>query len=181
MTDGSGNAPSVEMLPGSYAFAMTYNGTREQVNGVGVSGSSSTVPFQTTAVTAQLVDHTGTAGLAGGSASYYAAGWHAIGVTDGSGNAPSVEMLPGSYAFAMTYNGTREQVNGVGVSGSSSTVTFQTTQVVSSSGSAGSYYASGWRPFTSPGELLPGTYTFHFTDGTANTPYAVSGTTTTIH
>ena len=70
----SGGQVHVEMLPGSYAFAMTYNGTREQVNGVGVSGSSSTVTFQTTAATAQLVDHTGTAGLAGGSASYYAPG-----------------------------------------------------------------------------------------------------------
>ncbi len=47
---------------------------------------------------------------ANGGASYYASGWHAI--TTLNTNNPSIvqtEMLPGTYSFALTYNGTHDQ------------------------------------------------------------------------
>ena len=78
----------------------------------------------------------------------------------------------------MTYKRTRQQQNGINVAGGS--VVFQTTQVISDAGTATGYYAGGWQPFTSGAELLPGTYTFKFSD-IANTAYAVSGTDTHIH
>ena len=69
------------MLPGSYSFAMTYNGTREQQNHVTVTGASSTGDvFKTTDVTVQLEDPSGASGSSAvAGASYYASGWHAIG------------------------------------------------------------------------------------------------------
>ncbi len=167
------------MLPGSYSFAMVYNGTREQKNGVAISGSSTTVTFQTTGVTVELQDSSG-ALIDTGSASYYAKGWKTIG--DTSGGTVDVEMLPGSYSFAMVYLGTREQKNSVAISGSSTTVTFQTGEVNSVSETATSYYAKGWKTFTNGMELLPGSYTFHFSDGFPNTKYdLVSGIVNDIH
>ncbi len=156
----SGGQVDVQMLPGSYSFAMTFNGTREQFNGVAISGPSTDVVFQTTNVVVKLEDSTGTP-LDTGTASYYAGGWHLIGAT--SGGQVDVQMLPGSYSFAMTINGTRGQLNGQSVSGTTSTVTFQTGEV--DSATATNYYASGWKPFTSGVQLLPGSYTFSFTSG----------------
>ena len=117
--DTVGGQVDVQMLPGSYSFAMVYNGTRQQLNGVAVSGTSTTVTFQTTDV-AQLLD---TALARYGTASYYAGGWHTVGGT------VDVEMLPGAPASRWS-RGTRQQLNGVAVSGTSTTVTFQTTDVV---------------------------------------------------
>ncbi len=175
----SGGTTTVEMLPGSYSFAMTFNGTRQQLNGQVVSGPSSTVTFQTTAVTVEL-RNSGGALIDTGNASYYAAGWQTIGNT--SNGATTVEMLPGSYSFAMTYLGTRHQLNGQVISGNTDTVTFQTGSVHSLSGTATSYYAGGWRPFTQDMELLPGSYTFDFSDATPNTVIPLSaGVVNNIH
>ncbi len=166
------------MLPGSYSFAMTYNGTRQQLNSQAVSVNSTTVTFQTSDVAVNLIDSSG-APLDTGTASYYASGWHTIG--DTSNGVTHVQMLPGSYSFAMTYLGTRGQLNSQPVSGTSSSVTFQTGAVHSDAGTATSYYASGWKPFTQDMQLLPGTYTFSFSD-TANASYQVSaGVVTSIH
>ncbi|MCB9484621.1 MAG: hypothetical protein H6676_00825 [Thermoflexaceae bacterium] len=170
----TGGVANVEMLPGSYSFAMTYQGTRQQQNSVNIM-TTNPVVFQTIDVAVELQDHSGSA-LDTGTASYYAGGWHTIGVT--SGGVVHVEMLPGSYSFAMTYKGTRAQQNSVNIAGGS--VIFKTTQVISDAGTATGYYAGGWQPFTSGAELLPGTYTFKFSD-IANTAYAVSGTDTHIH
>ena len=172
--DTAGGVIDVEMLPGSYSFAMTYNGTRQQINRQAVSGASTVVPFQTTGVAVNLIDSSGAPLDPGGTASYYASGWHTIGNT--SGGVIDVEMLPGSYSFAMTYLGTRGQLNSQAVSGTSSSVTFQTGSVHSDAGSATSYYASGWKPFTQDMQLLPGTYTFSFSD-TGNASYSVAPAT----
>lgn len=174
----SGQA-SVQMLPGSYAFAMTYNGTRNQQNGVPITLPATTVTFSTVDVAVRLIDSNGDP-LDTGSASYYANGWRTIGTT--SGGAVHVQMLPGNYSFAMTYLGGRSQQNGVAVSGTTSDVTFQTGTVTSTSGAATSYYASGWKPFTNGMELLGGNYTFAFNDTTPNTLVTiVGGQANTIH
>ncbi len=116
-----------------------------------------------------------------GSASYYAGGWHAI--TTLNVNNPAIvtaEMLPGTYSFAVTYNGTHDQKtatvgqpNANNPAGNVQSVYFHTGQVISTSNTATSYYAGGWQPFTSGDELLPGTYTFHFSDGTSNTAVTI--------
>ncbi|MCC6959675.1 MAG: carboxypeptidase regulatory-like domain-containing protein [Dehalococcoidia bacterium] len=179
--DTSRGVATVEMLPGSYSFAMTFNGTRQQLNGQVVSGPSSTVTFQTTAVTVEL-RNSSDALIDTGSASYYASGWHTIDNT--SGGTVVVQMLPGSYSFAMTYLGTRHQLNGQVISGNTDTVTFQTGSVHSGTNTAVSYYASGWRPFTQDMELLPGSYTFDFSDATPNAVIPLSagaGVVNNIH
>ena len=166
-TDVSGQAQQ-EMLPGAYAFAMVYNGERNQFS-QDISANQNVV-FQTVLATIKLEDHNGNP-LDTGNVSYYAGGWHTIG--DTSGGQIQTEMLPGSYSFAMTYLGTRQQLNGQDVA---NPVVFQTGQVQSTSGNATSYYAGGWKPFTQDMELLPGTYAFSFT-GHPQTSYAVTGGT----
>lgn len=169
--DTQGGVVTANLLPGSYSFAMVYNGTREQKNSVAISGSATTVTFNTTNVTVQLRDSSG-APLDTGTASYYAGSWRTIGNTV-NGDV-SVEMLPGSYSFAMTYLGTRQQLNSQSIDGAESTVTFQTGKVVSDSGTATKYYAGRWLPFTDGMELLPGTYTFSFS-GAPNKSFALLG------
>lgn len=146
---------SIELLPGTYAFAMTYAGSREQFSQNVATDPS--VLFQTTDVTVSLRDHTGAA-LDTGTASYYAGGWHTIGAT--SGGDTSQELLPGTYSFAMTYLGTRNQFSQD--IGANPDVVFTTGSVQSTSGNATAYYASGWQPFTQGMELLSGNYTFSF-------------------
>ncbi|MEO6044680.1 MAG: hypothetical protein ABIQ47_12260, partial [Tepidiformaceae bacterium] len=166
----SGQAPLVEMLPGSYSFAMVYNGTRQQLDGQNIAANP-TVTFQTKLVTVALQDHLGMP-LDTGSASYYAGSWRTIGTT--TGGQIQVEMLPGSYSFAMVYLGTRQQLDGQNI-GVNSTVTFKTGQVHSSSGTATSYYAGSWRPFTQDMELLAGTLTFGFSGGHSNVSQVITG------
>lgn len=141
--------------------------------------SNSVYTFQTALVTIELRDSSN--GLIDtGSASYCAAGWRSLGST--SDGEVAAQMLGGNYSFAMVYEGTREQRNSVAIAGATTTVTFETVSVISDSGTATSYYAGGWRSFTSGDELLPGAYTFHFSDGTPNTKYTLDrGTVKHIH
>jgi hypothetical protein len=54
--------------------------------------------------------------------------------------------------------------------------------VHSDSATCTQYYAGGWRTFTQDMQLLPATYTFHFSDGTPDKAQAViAGGTTQVH
>ena len=170
-TTGS-NGVACAMFPGTLgntAVAMAYNGSRQQITQY--QPTNSVYTFGAADVTVKLEDASGNP-LDTGTASYYAGGWHTIGNT--SGGAVDVQLLPGSYSFAMTYNGTREQFNNVAVSGTATTVTFQTGSVLSTTGTATAYYAGGWVLFSQGAQLLPGTYTFGFNDGTPNTAYTIT-------
>ncbi|TWP38592.1 hypothetical protein [Leekyejoonella antrihumi] len=105
---------------------------------------------------------------AGGTVSYYADGrWQGLG-TAGSTRTVTTDIAPGTYSFAMTYNGTRQQLNKQTVSATgASTMAFKTDLVnVELQGSdsnghvgqildlpgngAASYYADGWQTVTTP-------------------------------
>ncbi len=108
-----------EMLPGTYSFALTYNGTHDQKSYTVIepnpnnhANALQTVYFHTMLVNVWLQAHNGSILSIpnNGSASYYAGGWHAI--TTLNVNNPAMvtaEMLPGTYSFAVTYNGTHDQ------------------------------------------------------------------------
>lgn len=164
---------SKELLPGSYTFAMTYEGTRlqkEQNTSV-----NAVVVFQTVNVKVQLKDSQGNP-LSGGSASYYADSWRTV--STAVYGEISKELLPGSYTFAMTYEGTRMQkeqdtsVNAIVVFQTANvTVQLKDSQGNPLDGGQVSYYAGSWRTLgtTSGGktskELLPGSYTFSIAYG----------------
>ncbi|UKS29505.1 DUF4962 domain-containing protein [Paenibacillus sp. HWE-109] len=169
----SGGEISKELLPGSYTFDMTYEGTHKEK--VQNTEADAVIVFQTVKVKLQLKDSQGNP-LDVGSASYYAGSWRAIGTTN-SGEI-NKELLPGSYTFNMTYEGTHnEKVQNIGTD---PLVVFQTINVKvqlkdsqgnSMGGGIVSYYAGSWRPFgtTNNGEinkeLLSGSYTFSVTYG----------------
>jgi hypothetical protein len=171
----SGGEISKELLPGSYTFAMTYEGTyKEKVQNTGTDkGTDAAVVFNTVNVKVQLNNSQGNL-IDSGTVKYYAGNWRTIGNT--SGGEISKELLPGSYTFAMTYEGTcNEKVQNTGTD---AVVVFNTVNVnVQLKNSQGNpidsgtvkYYAGSWRTIgnTSGGEiskeLLPGSYTFGMT------------------
>lgn len=168
--DGTGNHISVGMV---------YNGTRTQIG----PGQAGVYAFQTEEVTVELRDSANSLIADGGHASYYAGGWHDLGPV--AGGATTVQMLPGSYSFAMTYQGTTEQQSHVSIPDTGpTTVSFQTGPVHSGTGAATSYYAAGWRTFVQDMELLPrSSVPFAFSDGTPQTSFDIlgNGATTSIH
>jgi hypothetical protein len=116
ITSENANNPAItqtQLPPGTYSFAMVYNGTRDQKTvTIGSASSAQTVYFHAALVNVELQSHNnGILDIPGnGSASYYAGGWHPI--TTENVNNPSMvqaEMLPGTYSFAVVYNGTRDQ------------------------------------------------------------------------
>jgi hypothetical protein len=128
-------------------------------------------------------------GLSGAVVEYYSGGWKPFGTT-GSDGTVSMALPPGPYIFRITYAGaSEEKTQNVATD---PIVVFQTVQVHSDSGKCTSYFpvatvptryhALGWQTFTQDMELLPGTYMFRFSDGTANTSYTlVVGAVKHIH
>ena len=171
----SGGQVSKELLPASYTFSMNYGFARQEKSQN--VATNPTAVFQSTQVTVQLKDSTGTL-MDTGTVQYYSRGWRDIGST--SGGQVSKELLPASYTFSMNYGFARqEKSQNVATD---STVVFQTGQVHSDSGNCTHYYAAGWRVFTQDMEVLPVTYTFRFNDGTADSSYTIiTGIVNHIH
>jgi hypothetical protein len=154
------------------------------------AGNSKSGSFRVTvpAVTVKLLDSKGN-GLTGGVVQYYSGGWKSFGTT-GSDGTVSMALSPGTYIFRISYaGGSQEKSQDVA---SDPNVVFQTVQVHSDSGKCTSYIqvakvptrytGAGWQTFSQDMELLPGTYMFRFSDGTANTSYTlVVGAVMHIH
>ncbi len=177
--DGStnGGQVSMELLPGTYPFRLTYAYKSQQINQN--IASNSTVVFQTTPATVELRNSTDELIDEGNPVKYYSSGWHTFGNGATSGGQVSMELLPGTYPFELTYAHKSQQINQN--IASASTVVFQTSQTtvelrnsaneLIDEGNPVKYYSSGWHTYgsgvTSGGqvsmELLPGTYPFELT------------------
>jgi len=164
---------AMELLPLTYTFRISWAGATQQKSQNVASDPN--VVFQTTLVTMKLLSSTNTE-LSGG-AQYYASGWKTFG---GGTTATAMELLPLTYTFRISWGGASQQKSQNVASDPN--VVFQTGQVHSDSGKCTSYYAGGWRIFMQDMQLLPGTYRFRFSDGTANTSYTiVAGAVKHIH
>jgi hypothetical protein len=166
-TDVNGTA-KLQLLPGTYSFQMTWAGYTQQKSGI--STSTSPLEFQTINMEVKLETCNG-AGLEGGLARYYASGWKPLGTTDTNGRA-SLELLPGTYSFQMTWAGQTEQRSNIDIT-STNPLVYNTTNVSLQYPGTIQYYASGWKTFTSPMELLPYSYVFRF--GSYQTQFNVAG------
>ena len=174
----SGGKVTMELLPGNYCFRMTYLNTYNQK--WQDIGTDPTVVFQTKLVTVELRDHNGNLMDTGTNVGYYTGTWNKFGSGTTSGGQVTMELLPGNYAFHLTYGNATNQIwQDIGVN---PTVVFQTGQVSSSSGTCTQYYTGCWNTFTQDMELLPGNYTFHFSDGYHDTSYSITaGIVNNIH
>jgi hypothetical protein len=173
-TFGSGTTTTtMQLLPLTYNFQVTYAGASQQVS-QNVTASPGVV-FKTTLVTMKILSSTNTE--LNGVAQYWAGSWKTFGTGT---TTTSMELLPLTYSFQVSYAGASQQLSQNVASNAN--VIFQTVQVHSDSGKCTSYNAGGWKTFTQDMQLLPGTYTFRFSDGTANTSYTlVVGAVKHIH
>jgi hypothetical protein len=154
----------------TYAFAS--NNKQQDLN------SNTTVVFQTVNTTIQLKNSQGNL-MDTGTIQYYSGAWRAFGTTTNGG--VSMELLPNSYQFNMTYayvtNSKTQDV------GSNNTVTFSTvlatvnvinTQNNPVNNAAVTYYSGAWRQFgntvngNATKELLPASLQFRAQSGSAS-------------
>ena len=152
---------TTELLPGNYTFKMYYNNGTQQKNGVGISdpgSGSQEVLFETVTVTAVLEDCDNNP-VAGGTVKHYQNGW------SGSygANTPT-ELLPGNYTFKMYLNNGTKQKNSIAISGASQDVVFDVTKVALTFDGTIKIYQNGWLTYSNPTYLLPGDYTFKFSN-----------------
>lgn len=165
---------TMELLPVSYTFRVSYGGAniQKQQN----INTDSYVVFQTKLVTMKLLASDEMTELIG-VGQYYASGWKNF---SNNSTTTSIELLPTNYTFRISFRGAsvqkQQDIN------TNPLVIFQTGQVYSISNTATQYYANGWKIFVQNMELLPTSYAFRFSDGTAQTMYAlIAGITTVIH
>ncbi len=172
----SGGVTSKELLPNSYSFMMNYayasNTKQQDLN------SNPTVVFQTVNTTVQLKNSQGSL-MDAGTVQYYSGAWRTFGTT--TNGAVSLELLPNSYQFSMTYayvsNNKTQDV------GSNNTVIFSTvlatvnvinTQNNPVNNAVVTYYSGAWRQFgntvngNATKELLPASLQFRAQSGSVS-------------
>lgn len=161
---------TMELLPTTYPFRVSYLGTSIQKNQN--VATDPVVKFNTKVVMVKLLSSGGSELAA--DASYYASGWKTFGTTTST-----LELLPTTYPFRVSYLGASIQKNqDINID---PVVVFNTVPVtfklLSSTNfelpAEGAFYASGWKPFgdgtiTEVAELLPTTYPFRVTYGGAS-------------
>lgn len=162
----SNGTVSIELLPKSYTFRMVYlDSAIDEVQNI---VTDHCLTFQTNCVTVEARDHEGNL-FDTSEIKFYSKGWKTIGNTyNGS---ISIELLSKSYTFRMSYLGTSDSITQNTMN--NSTVVFRTGSV--SSNSCTQYYAKGWKTFTNGLNLLPGTYTFRYSDGTTEQHSILAG------
>ena len=145
----SGGVTTKELLPNNYSFSMTYafasNNKQQDLN------SNPTVVFQTVNTTVQLKDRQGNL-MDTGTVQYYSGAWRTFGTT--TNGAVSLELLPNSYQFSMTYayvsNNKTQDVssnNTVSFSTVLATVNVINTQNNPINNAVVTYYSGAWRQF----------------------------------
>jgi len=115
----------MELLPKTYRFSLTYAGSAIEI--VQNVSSNSTVTFQTELITVELRDHNGTLLPEGSDLKYRNGSWYDFGGGETTGGTETMELLPKTYRFSLTYAGSAIEI--VQNVGSNPTVTFQTTLV----------------------------------------------------
>ena len=167
-----GNAnTSLELLPGSYTFEMTYNNGRQTFSNYTVPADASHEVLFTTVSTTVALENSGGTPLSGGTVRFHQITWADFGAAN-----TTIELLPGSYTFEMTYNNGRQTFSNYTVPANpahevlfttvSTTVALENSGGTSLSGGTVRFHQITWANFGDANtalELLPGSYTFEMT------------------
>jgi len=175
-TDENGKV-SVELLPLSYNFRVSYGGaTLQKTQNIAYDPI---VQFQTDEAIIRLVSSIGDP-IEGAVVSYYASGWNIIGTTNMDGEVTTA-LLPMSYNFRVSYGGaTLQKTQNIAYDSlvifntELVTVSFRDSQDTPIIEATAKYYASGWKTIGTTNldgeasiELLPMSYNFRLTYGGA--------------
>ncbi len=162
-----------ELLPSNYTFRLTYsNVSKNMRQDIGIDN---TVDFRTSNALVSLYDsNNNVIDTNAATVQYYAAGWKTLGTT--SHGTVQKELLPTNYTFRLTYsNVSKNMRQDIGID---NTVDFQTGKAVYLFDTCTYYYASGWKTFTNGMELMPGEYSFKYSDKTSR-KYTITADKTT--